>query len=82
MKHHNINQTDFRAYFQELNDGIFSVLFRVCGSRGTGVIIADDFTEMRLCAREDCAFVRELAATHGFDVTVRGGRCGCCPCLS
>lgn len=78
----NLTQGDLLAFFRDLNDAIFAILYRASSVGGSGVIEKEDLAAVGLNRRDDCAFVRELAATHGFDVSVRGGSgCGCCPCV-
>lgn len=78
----NLTSADLHAFFRELNDGIFSALYRASSVGGNGLIGADELATVGLNGHDDCVFLRELAATHGFDVTVRGsGGCLCCPCV-
>ncbi|KAK8379402.1 hypothetical protein O3P69_019362 [Scylla paramamosain] len=64
----NLTQGDLLAFFRDLNDAIFAILYRASSVGGSGVIEKEDLAAVGLNRRDDCAFVRELAATHGFDV--------------
>ncbi|XP_042238020.1 DENN domain-containing protein 11-like [Homarus americanus] len=72
---------DFRRFFQDLNNQIFSTLYHICNS-DSAVMKDKDIGAIGLNPRQDKAFVRELAMTHGFDLTVSKASWMCCPCNS
>lgn len=76
----------FHNFFTELNNKIFATLSDVAVSART-TLGKEEIHSMGLSPQQDRSFVRELAATHGFDVTVKGGACQhccpmCCSCVS